>query len=1019
MTVTPKKSSPQPASSSHSTSARSDPVQMDDVDGLRAKPLFLSEDSLSLASSFAEPINLEDSHYARLRSDLEFDAQNLEAESWSVAVDQNYLKALNKEAVNRQDVIYELMQTEMHHVRNLKILLYVYMHELRQSHLIDEARLEWLFPGVETLLSLHQHFLNCLKVHQSQSQEEGSANSYQFTQLGDILISQFSDPLGDGMMEGYSVFCSHQKEGISYFKEQLQNNKKLQVLIRKLRQLPLVRRLGIPECFLLVTQRITKYPVLVERIIQNTEADTEEYKSLVQGLVRIKDTIFQVDAQVSEYEKAARLRDIIQRLEAKSHGRQKDGKLLRREDLIQGGRTLLHEGTITWKISGRQKEIHAVLLSDVLLLLQEKDQKLLFAAVDNKPSVISLQGLIIREVAQDDKAMFLICACTSSLPEMYEIHTRSREERIAWMSLIREAVEQYPQEEQHRELIAKLRHCQDALKEWDDQIIQSLTGKQQIFAALYERVMEQETPHKGLLLRGDATDLQQGEMLLKGAIDEVENLQILLCSGIKDPDPPVDDSELQGGRLRRAETFAAGDGDSYANTMNSGDEAERPGSSEGSVPYISRSSSNPQLQETFCSEGVEQSADDDILPEPDLNPASSHFPEAEVCDRVIMLAQMLHSLQAIVAQQTSQLELQRVFLSNSQQPTRHYSNVLLEREKQRNMEKQREELANLHKLQAQHREEQQRWEKDKERQRIQVEALEAQLQQREEECSKLEEKLSGEKGELERQWENYQQDLERLRESTQSVEKERERLTQERERLEQLQEKFKSKLMQLPTSGHYEDPAQSLYSFPSFRSIVNGGGRVNLTPKHSILLVSNPMEAPPKVPPRRESIHHQAAKSELPHHLISTTNQVLKPPAMQQQIPTKLAALSKGKDKGSKSKGSHQRTHSAASIDVSQLLPIRVAGKEGGSMRAQRNASPQRIYQSDIFKPPGSAHSVKMSPPFSTHKKSSSDGPPPAPPPFPKEVLDAGKEKDPTCDQYEETSHWYFITGNQKNQLNI
>lgn len=33
-------------------------------------------------------------------------AQNLEAESWSVAVDQSFLKSLNKEAVKRQDVIY-------------------------------------------------------------------------------------------------------------------------------------------------------------------------------------------------------------------------------------------------------------------------------------------------------------------------------------------------------------------------------------------------------------------------------------------------------------------------------------------------------------------------------------------------------------------------------------------------------------------------------------------------------------------------------------------------------------------------------------------------------------------------------------------------------------------------------------------------------------------------------------------------------------------------------------------------
>ena len=92
--------------------------------------------------------------------------------------------------VSSLSISLELMQTEMHHVRNLKILLYVYMHELRQSHLIEEARLEWLFPGVDNLLSLHQHFLNCLKAHQCQSQEEGSANSYQITQLGDILISQ-------------------------------------------------------------------------------------------------------------------------------------------------------------------------------------------------------------------------------------------------------------------------------------------------------------------------------------------------------------------------------------------------------------------------------------------------------------------------------------------------------------------------------------------------------------------------------------------------------------------------------------------------------------------------------------------------------------------------------------------------------------------------------------------------------------------------------------------------------------
>lgn len=84
----------------------------------------------------------------------------------------------------------EFIQTEMHHVRTLKILLRVYMYELRQSSLIEEARLDWLFLGVEALLNLHQHFLACLKVRQNESQEEGTPNNYQITQFGDILISQ-------------------------------------------------------------------------------------------------------------------------------------------------------------------------------------------------------------------------------------------------------------------------------------------------------------------------------------------------------------------------------------------------------------------------------------------------------------------------------------------------------------------------------------------------------------------------------------------------------------------------------------------------------------------------------------------------------------------------------------------------------------------------------------------------------------------------------------------------------------
>ncbi|KAL6104018.1 arhgef18 [Pungitius sinensis] len=966
MTVTARKHSDQPGSSSfNNTIPHSSLMQMDEAEGLRLRNV--PEDSVSQASSLNEPIDLEDSHYAGLRAQLEADQQNLEAQSWGVSVDQSYLKALTKEAVKRQEVIYELIQTEMHHVRTLKILFYVYIHELKQSSLIEEGRLERLFLVVEDLLTLHQHFLNCLKVLKHQSHEEGSPHNYQITQLGNVLISQFSGALGERMMSLYSVFCSNHTGAVSFYKDQLQNNKKMQILIRKIGQLPLVRRLGVPECFLLVTQRITKYPILVERIIQNTEADTDEYESLVQGLALIKDTISQVNTQVSEYEKATRLRDIALRLEPKSQGRMKDGVLLRREDLVQGNRTLMHEGPLTWKSSGRQKEIHAVLLSDMLLLLQEKDQKLVFAAVETKPPVISLQRLIVREVAQKDNAMYLISECNTSMPEMYEIHTRSSEECITWMALIRQAVNCYSDEEVYLQLTTTLQQFEDSLRMRDELIMQSLTEKQQLFAALYETITEQETPHKGLLLRGDTSDLHQGTTLLRGAINEVEKLQSLLFARIKDPNLLMDESKTQEELLCKAETIGVADDEDASS------------SEDGPI------TSDPQLQESPGSDSQEQAADYKVQMS-NCEFTSSHFSEAEVWDKVILLAQRLYSLEAIITQQDSQIELLHAFQTKSKQPARHNNSMLLEQEKQRNSEKEKEQLANLHKLQAQHREEHQRWEKEKEQHRTQIETLEARLQEREEDCRQWEGKLAVEREELEVLKKGYQEDLERLRESTKSVDRDKERLNQERERLEQLQEKIKKIY-----PGNYDDPAQFriLSSHQTFRgSTVNGGG--TLTPKRHLLPTK---EIPPKVPPRRQSM---LGKGELPTHLISTTSKGQKPTSVQQQIPTKLAVLSK--EKGHKKK-SHHRTQSAASIDVSQVLPIRVTGKEGGSLRTQSSnntsssssSSRLRITQPGAFTPPVSAHSVKTSQSFSTNRRD--EDPPPLPPPFPPDILTPVKEK--------------------------
>lgn len=47
-----------------------------------------------------------DAYSVSLRSEIETDAHEFEAESWSVAVEQSYVKRQRRDVIKRQDVIY-------------------------------------------------------------------------------------------------------------------------------------------------------------------------------------------------------------------------------------------------------------------------------------------------------------------------------------------------------------------------------------------------------------------------------------------------------------------------------------------------------------------------------------------------------------------------------------------------------------------------------------------------------------------------------------------------------------------------------------------------------------------------------------------------------------------------------------------------------------------------------------------------------------------------------------------------
>uniref|UniRef100_A0A669Q4N1 Rho guanine nucleotide exchange factor 28 n=1 Tax=Phasianus colchicus TaxID=9054 RepID=A0A669Q4N1_PHACC len=732
------------------------------------------------------------------RRSMPFPEQDSEASTWRTkSRSEEMLQALGTYSSMDSFVMEELMQTEVHHIHTLYIMSEIFRKGMKEELQLDHSTVDRIFPCLDELLEIHRQFFFRMRERRQESCEEGNERNFVISRIGDILVQQFSEENANKMKKIYGEFCSHQKEAVSLFKE-LQQNKKFQNFIKLRNSNLLARRRGIPECILLVTQRITKYPVLVERILLYTKEGSEEHKDLCKALRLIKDMIAAVDLKVNEYEKRQKLTEILNRTENKTYTKLKSGHIFRKQDLMGKERILLHEGLVYWKTAtGRFKDTLALLLTDMLLFLQEKDQKYIFAAVDQKPSVISLQKLIVREVANEERGMFLISA-SSAGPEMYEVHTNSKEERNSWMRHIQDAVESCPEEQEEGKMgefdedrriaeakACKIQKCQESLSNQDQQICSCLEDKLHIYAELVDMSGFEDVhvePH--LLIKPDYGETPQVASLLVAALREVESLRVAVTSS----------------------------------QVNETDRSSEENTEELSLKHRLSAS---EILESFPSDAemkeVEESPEVDLSAcpiEKEISDASVYYKEGsmsfsgstgtEIVQAIQNLTRLLYSIQAALAIQDSHRELHRLLLQENEKTSRSHSSRIplsLEPEKYRNSEKQREELANINKLQQQFQQEQQRWLRECEQWQQEQEVRAGLLEQREQACSYQEELLEKSRQGLALQLQEFQQGLERLQEGQKLLEKKRDSIKMQKKLLWHWKHGLQSNLL-LPTGSH-------------------------------------------------------------------------------------------------------------------------------------------------------------------------------------------------------------------------
>lgn len=270
----------------------------------------------------------------------------------------------------------------------------------------------------------------------------------------------------------------------------------------------------------------------------------------------------------------------------------------------------------------------------------------------------------------------------------------------------------------------------------------------------------------------------------------------------------------------------------------------------------------------------------------------------QVVQSIVHLHELLSTLQGVVSQQDSYIEDQKLLLTEralSRSASRPSS--LAEQEKQRSLERQRQDLANLQRQQAQHLEEKRRREREWEARERALQEREARLAQREEELQRGRQDLERDREELQQQKGVYQHDLERLRAAQKQLEREQEQLRRDTERLSQRPgdrdtcqvSHQHTRVLRVPSFlPNAEEPPS-----PSAPSIAKSGS----------------LDSELSVSPKRNSIS-RTHKDKGPFHILGSSSQSSRAPegpsptSGPTSSSTRLFGLPKPKDKKDKKKKS-------------------------------------------------------------------------------------------------------------------
>ncbi|GAB5576289.1 intersectin-1 isoform X3 [Prionailurus iriomotensis] len=381
-------------------------------------------------------VGLFPSNYVKLTTDMD------PSQQW--CSDLHLLDMLTPTERKRQGYIHELIVTEENYVNDLQLVTEIFQKPLMESELLTEKEGAMIFVNWKELIMCNIKLLKrALRVRKKMSGEKMPVKM-----VGDILTAQLPH------MQPYIRFCSCQLNGAALIQQKTDEAPDFKEFVKRLAMDPRCKGMPLSSFILKPMQRVTRYPLIIKNILENTPENHPDHSHLKHALEKAEELCSQVNEGVREKENSDRLEWIQGHVQCEGLSEQ---LVFNSVTNCLGPRKFLHSGKL-YKAKSN-KELYGFLFNDFLLLTQiikplgSSGTDKVFSPKSNLQYKMYKTPIFLNEVLvklptdpSGDEPIFHI----SHIDRVYTLRAESINERTAWVQKIKAASELYIETEKKK-----------------------------------------------------------------------------------------------------------------------------------------------------------------------------------------------------------------------------------------------------------------------------------------------------------------------------------------------------------------------------------------------------------------------------------------------------------------------------------------------------------------------------------------------------------------------------------------